>query len=79
MEAQKEPEANLIKRRKETQAMRSLHNTARMMENSPVLMRLKELKALERVTARIDRISVYGGLAGVLNNLVKLQPAVSSQ
>ncbi|MCW8127881.1 slipin family protein [Microbulbifer halophilus] len=78
VEAQKESEANLIKRREETQAMRSLHNTARMMENSPVLMRLKELEALERVTARIDKISVYGGLEGVLNNLVKLQPSGAS-
>lgn len=79
VEAQKESEANLIKRREETQAMRSLHNTAKMMENNPVLMRLKELEALERVTARIDKISVYGGLEGVLNNLVKLQPSGSSQ
>src|SRR5690606_24084039 len=43
VEAQKEAEANLIKRREETQAMRSLHNTAKMMENNPVLLRLKEL------------------------------------
>ncbi|MGL6161629.1 slipin family protein [Microbulbifer sp.] len=77
VEAQKESEANLIKRREETQAMRSLHNTAKMMENNPVLMRLKELEALERVTARIDKISVYGGLEGVLNNLVKLKPSGS--
>jgi len=75
VEAQKESEANLIKRREETQAMRSLHNTAKMMENNPVLMRLKELEALEKVTARIDRISVYGGLEGVLNDLVKLAPS----
>ena len=74
VEAQKESEANLIKRREETQAMRSLHNTAKMMENNPTLLRLKELEALERVTARIDKISVYGGLEGVLNDLVKLAP-----
>lgn len=73
VQAQKEAEANLIRRREETQAMRSLHNTAKMMENSPVLMRLKELEALERVTGRIDRISVYGGLDGLMNELVKLR------
>lgn len=73
VEAQKESEANLIKRREETQAMRSLHNTAKMMENNPTLLRLKELEALERVTERIDKISVYGGLDGVLNDLVKLR------
>lgn len=73
VEAQKEAEANLIKRREETQAMRSLHNTAKMMDNNPTLLRLKELEALERVTGRIDRISVFGGLEGVLNDLVKLR------
>jgi hypothetical protein len=77
VEAQKEAEANLIKRREETQAMRSLHNTAKMMENNPVLIRLKELEALERVTGQIDKISVYGGLDGVLNDLVKLAPTHS--
>ncbi|MFV0477699.1 MAG: slipin family protein [Parahaliea sp.] len=79
VQAQKESEANLIKRREETQAMRSLHNTAKMMENNPILLRLKELEALERVSGQIDRISVYGGLDGVLNDLVKLAPAVSAQ
>ncbi|TVZ40947.1 regulator of protease activity HflC (stomatin/prohibitin superfamily) [Alteromonadaceae bacterium 2753L.S.0a.02] len=79
VEAQKEAEANLIKRREETQAMRSLHNTAKVMENNPVLLRLKELEALERITNKIDRISVYGGLDSVLNDLVKLAPAGSRQ
>lgn len=75
VEAEKESEANLIKRREETQAMRSLHNTAKLMENNPTLLRLKELEALERITSRIDRISVYGGLDSVLNDLVKLAPS----
>ena len=79
VEAQKEAEANVIKRREETQAMRSLHNTAKVMENNPVLLRLKELEALERITAKIDKISVYGGLDSVLNDLVKLAPSKSSQ
>ncbi|GGB99152.1 hypothetical protein GCM10011352_26650 [Marinobacterium zhoushanense] len=79
VEAQKESEANLIKRREETQAMRSLHNTAKMMENNPTLLRLKELEALERVTSRIDRISVYGGLDAVLNDLVRLGPVKAAQ
>ena len=74
VEAQKEAEANLIKRREETQAMRSLHNTAKVMENNPVLLRLKELESLERITAKIDNISVYGGLDNVLNGLVNISP-----
>jgi len=74
VQAQKESEANLIKRREETQAMRSLHNTAKLMENNPTLLRLKELEALERITTRIDKISVYGGLDSVLTDLVTLAP-----
>ncbi len=71
VEAEKSAEANLIKRREETAATRSLHNTARMMEDNPTLMRLKELEVLEKVTERIGNLNVYSGLEGVMNDLVK--------
>ena len=45
--AQKEAEANVIRRREETNATRSLLNTAKVMEGNPVMLRLKELEALE--------------------------------
>jgi hypothetical protein len=35
-------------------------------------LRLKELETLEEVTGKIDRISVFGGLDGVLKDLVKI-------
>ena len=78
VEAQKVAEANLINRREETQAMRSLHNTAKMMENNPILLRLKELEALERITDRIGQINVYGGLDSVMNDMVRLSSSTSS-
>ena len=78
VEAQKEAEANLIKRKEETQAMRSLHNTAKMMEGNPILIRLKELEALERVTEKVDKITVFGGLDGVLKDLVSLVPVAQT-
>ena len=53
-------------------ATRSLLNTAKLMEGSPVLKRLKELETLEKVTEKIDKITVFGGLDGVLEGLVKL-------
>ena len=71
VEAEKSAEANLIKRREETAATRSLHNTAKMMEDNPTLMRLKELEVLEKVTGHIGNINVYSGLEGVMNDLVK--------
>lgn len=65
VEAEKVAQANLIKRREETAATRSLLNTARLMDENPTLMRLKELETLEKVTAKIDKLTVYGGLEGV--------------
>ncbi|MCP5245629.1 MAG: slipin family protein [Burkholderiales bacterium] len=72
VEAEKLAEANLIKRREETQATRSLHNTAKVMENNPILLRLKELESLERITGQISTLNVYGGLDGVMNDMIKL-------
>lgn len=72
VEAKKKAEANLIRRSEETQETRSLHNTAKVMEGNPVLLRLKELEVLEKITARISTLNVYGGLDGVMNDLVKL-------
>ncbi len=70
VQAEKLAQANVIRRREEANATRSLLNTARLIEESPVLMRLKELEALEKVTEKIDRLTVFGGLDGVLNQLV---------
>lgn len=73
VEAGKAAEANVIRRREETAATRSLLNTAKVMEDNPTALRLKELETLERVAERIDRISVFGGLDQVLDGLVKLR------
>ncbi|MBS1207904.1 MAG: band 7 family protein [Proteobacteria bacterium] len=75
VEAEKAAESNVIRRREETAATRSLLNTAKVMEDNPVALRLKELETLERVAERIDRISVFGGLDQVLNGLVSLKGA----
>ncbi|NJS37437.1 MAG: slipin family protein [Brachymonas sp.] len=73
VEAAKSAEANVIRRREETAATRSLLNTAKVMEDNPIALRLKELETLERVAERIDKISVFGGLDQVLNGLVKIK------
>jgi len=72
VEAEKVAQANVIKRREETAATRSLLNTARLMEDNPTLMRLKELEVLEKVTEKVDKLTVFGGLDGVLNDTVRL-------
>jgi regulator of protease activity HflC (stomatin/prohibitin superfamily) len=72
VEAEKAAQANAIRRREETGATRSLLNTAKVMEDNPTALRLKELETLERLAERIDRISVFGGLDQLLNGLVKI-------
>jgi regulator of protease activity HflC (stomatin/prohibitin superfamily) len=73
VQAEKLAQANVIRRREEANATRSLLNTAKLIEESPVLMRLKELEALEKVTEKIDKLTVFGGLEGVIKNLVTLK------
>jgi regulator of protease activity HflC (stomatin/prohibitin superfamily) len=73
VQAEKLAQANVIRRREEANATRSLLNTARLIEESPVLMRLKELEALEKVTEKVDKLTVFGGLEGVLKQLVTLK------
>lgn len=73
VQAEKAAQANVIRRREEANATRSLLNTAKLIEDSPVLMRLKELEALEKVTEKIGSMTVFGGLDGVVKQLVTLK------
>lgn len=70
--AQKEAEANIIRRREETNATRSLLNTAKIMAENPVMLRLKELEALETIAGKVDKLTVMNGTAGLMNDLVRL-------
>ena len=70
--AQKEAEANVIRRREETNATRSLLNTAKVMAENPVMLRLKELEALENIAGKVDKLTVLNGTSGLMNDLVKL-------
>jgi regulator of protease activity HflC (stomatin/prohibitin superfamily) len=58
--AQKEAEANLIKRREETAAARSQANTARLLAENPVLVRIRELEALEKILSGAKATFVFG-------------------
>ncbi|MDM8517852.1 slipin family protein [Desulfobacterales bacterium HSG16] len=72
IEAGKSAEANLISRREETAAMRSQANTAKLLDNHPTLMRLKELEVLERISenAKINVVLGEKGLADRVINLI---------
>jgi len=71
--AEKEAEANVIRRREETNATRSLLNTAKVMAQNPVMLRLKELEALEAIAGKVDRLTVHNGTGGLMNDLVRLR------
>jgi hypothetical protein len=70
--AEKQAQANLIRRREETVATRNLLNTAKLMEDSPIVIRLKGLEALEKIAGKVEKICVYGGLEGLLERTIKL-------
>ena len=70
-EARKAAEAALITRREETAAMRSQANTAKILESSPTLMRLRELEVLEKVSEKAN-LTVVLGEKGLADRVVKL-------
>ncbi len=56
--AEKKAQANVIMRREETASTRSLLNTAKLMDENTTLARLKELEYIERISERINSISL---------------------
>ena len=52
---------NIITRREETASTRSLLNTAKLMEENEILFRLKELEYIERISEKINKVSLSGG------------------
>src|SRR6266481_5596597 len=71
MEAKKAAEANLIVRREETAAMRSQANTAKLLQDNPTLLRLRELEVLEKVAASA-KLNVVLGDKGLTERIVNL-------
>jgi len=59
--AEKKAQANTIMRREETASTRSLLNTAKLMEDNAMLLKLKEMEYVERIAEKINSITVAGG------------------
>jgi regulator of protease activity HflC (stomatin/prohibitin superfamily) len=82
VEAERSAKANLIRRQEETAATRSLLNTAKLMEDNPLLLRLKELESLERLVEKVGRIDLHAGegqgLDALLTRLVRLKAGESA-
>lgn len=58
IEAEKRAAANVILRREETAATRSLMNTAKLLEQNPTLLRLKELEAWKEIAEKVEQLTV---------------------
>ena len=65
IEAEKEAAANVILRREETAATRSLANTAKVMAEQPILLRLKELESLKEIASKVKELRVVTGAEGL--------------
>lgn len=61
IEAQKEAEANVILRREETAAVRSMAQTAKVLGESPLLLRLKELEAYKDLAGKVGTVNLVLG------------------
>jgi regulator of protease activity HflC (stomatin/prohibitin superfamily) len=65
IEAEKEAAANVILRREETAATRSLANTAKVMAEQPMVLRLKELESLKEIASKVRELRVVTGEGGL--------------
>ena len=61
IEAEKVAAANVITRREEAAATRNMAQTAKVIAEHPVLMRLKELEALKNMAEAIDEVRLFVG------------------
>jgi len=77
VEAERVAKANLIRRQEETAATRSLLSTAKLMEDNPLLLRLKELESLEKLVEKIGRVDLHAsngqGLEAMLQGLFRIE------
>ena len=65
IEAEKEAAANVITRREEAAATRSMANTARAFAEQPLLLELKRLETLKEVAGKVGAIKLVMGADGV--------------
>ena len=59
--ADKKAQASVITRREETASVRSMLNSAKLMDDNPMLWKLKEMEYVEKIADKINTISLSGG------------------
>ncbi len=78
IEAEKEAAAKVILRREEVAAMKSLASSAKVLEESPGALRLKEMEALREIAAQVGEMVVVLGEGG-LGEMRKLIPSKAAK
>lgn len=71
LEAQKKSQANVIARREETAAVRSMLNTAKLMNENTMLYKMKEMEYVEKIASKIGEISL-GGNGNLVHQLKEI-------
>jgi regulator of protease activity HflC (stomatin/prohibitin superfamily) len=69
IEAEKAAAANVILRREDAAATRNMAQTAKVIAENPVLMRLKELETMKDIAEKIDEIKLVMGTEGLAKML----------
>ncbi len=72
IEAEKAAAANVILRREDAAATRNMANTAKVIAENPVLMRLKELETMKDIAEKIDEIKLVMGTDGLMKQLLPI-------
>lgn len=75
IEAEKAAAANVILRREDAAATRNMAQTAKVIAENPVLMRLKELETMKDIAEKIDEIKLVMGTDG----LAKILPMANGK
>lgn len=69
--AEKKAQANAIARREETASTRTMLNTAKLMEDNAVLLKLKEMEYVEKIADKIGEIKLSSGGA-IIDQLAQI-------
>lgn len=69
--AEKQAQANAIARREETASTRNMLNTAKLMEDNAILLKLKEMEYVEKIADKIGEIKLSNGGA-VIDQLTQI-------
>jgi len=50
-----------------------LTRPAKVMAENPVMLRLKELEALETIAGKVGRLTIHNGTGGLMNDIINLR------